>query len=276
MSKARLNYLELSRRPIYCLLFIAPFLIGYEIGVLFDKRTLLAERMLRDFLTLFGRKFNFLSGLFVLAVLIGWQIGSRQPWTVRPKVLGLMLAESAVLTLPLFLLHAVIPRNLSGPPPRPAPAAWVAPAEPATAGTVAANGAIGAAEAPRLAAEPGPAQGERFGRRLIREIVISLGAGPYEELIFRFFLVELLLWLMIKGVGTEERTAVVVAVLVSATLFAGYHYLPETGEPFTWGSFLFRTGAGIYFSLIFVARGYGIAAGCHTFYDILVDVARAW
>jgi hypothetical protein len=270
MSKARLNYLELSRRPIYCLLFIAPFLIGYEIGVLFDKRTLLAERMLRDFLTLFGRKFNFLSGLFVLAVLIGWQIGSRQPWTVRPKVLGLMLAESAVLTLPLFLLHAVIPRNLSAPPPRPAAAAWVAPAEPAP------GRSLCAAEAARLAAEPAPAQGERFGRRLIREIVISLGAGPYEELIFRLFLVELLLWLMIKGVRTEERTAVVVAVLVSATLFAGYHYLPETGEPFTWGSFLFRTGAGIYFSLIFVARGYGIAAGCHTFYDILVDVARAW
>ena len=76
------------------------------------------------------------------------------------------------------------------------------------------------------------------------------------------------------GVGSDERTATVVAVFVSATLFAGYHYLPGTAESFTWGSFLFRTGAGIYFSLVFVIRGFGIAAGCHTFYDILVDVVK--
>ena len=75
MAKPRESYLELSRRPVYCLIFLAPLLIGYEIGVLVDHRSLLAEQMLRDFLTLRGRTFNFLSGMFVLAVMVAWQIG---------------------------------------------------------------------------------------------------------------------------------------------------------------------------------------------------------
>jgi membrane protease YdiL (CAAX protease family) len=126
------------------------------------------------------------------------------------------------------------------------------------------------------ASPPAPRSADDGSRaaRLRRDIIISLGAGPYEELIFRLFLVEFLLWFMTGLLKVDRQAAVVTAVLLSATLFAGYHYLPGTGERFNWGSFLFRTGAGIYFSIIFVVRGYGLAAGCHTFYDVLVDLAR--
>ena len=47
-----------------------------------------------------------------------------------------------------------------------------------------------------------------------------------------------------------------------------YHYLgPET---FTWKTCLFRTLAGIYFGGIFICRGFGVTAGCHAIYDIMI------
>jgi hypothetical protein len=38
-------------------------------------------------------------------------------------------------------------------------------------------------------------------------------------------------------------------------------------------SFGFRVLAGVFFSLVFLRRGFGIAAGTHALYDILV---AAW
>jgi len=293
MAKPKaLPYLELSRRPVYCLVFLAPLIIGYEIGALTERRTLLAEQMLRDLLTLSGRSFNFLSGLFVLLVMVGWQIASRESWRVRMQVPALMFAESVMLTLPLFLLHAVLPAGLSAPSRKPAATACsnvstfpiVISAEPRTRlGDGPALPAGGCREGERspplklapLRSQVSPEPVDSAPRRLWRDVVISLGAGPYEELIFRLFLVELLLWGLTGPLKMDRQSATVIAVLISATLFAGYHYLPGTGEHFHWGSFLFRTGAGIYFSIVFVQRGYGVAAGCHTFYDVLVDLARA-
>lgn len=299
--RIRQNYLEQSRRPLYCLLFLAPLIIGYEIGVWNDNRALLAEQMLRGFLAPRG-SVSFLSGLFVLAVLIGWQIASGQSWTVRPAVLGVMFLEALALTLPLFVLYAILPARLSRPP-GPAAAAMTNDECRMTKevrsrndeGLVgdrhsefvilssfdgrhstfvsAAGGSQPAASEPRDPPPPREAAGERGRGGRLRDIAISLGAGPYEELIFRLFLVELLLWLMVGVLNVERQAAVITAVLISATLFAAYHYLPGTGERFNWGSFLFRTGAGIYFSIVFVVRGYGLAAGCHTFYDVLVDLA---
>jgi hypothetical protein len=268
MARIRQNYLEQSRRPIYCLLFLAPLIIAYEIGVWREDRALLAEQMLRGLLAPRGSA-GFLSGLFVLAVLVGRQIASGQDWKARPAVLGVMLLEAVALTLPLFALHAVVPSRSTGP----APAAHATTAvEPA-----AASPGVERAAPPSTAEPADPTPGgspEERRRRLVQNIVISLGAGPYEELIFRLFLVELLLWLMTGLLGMERQAAVITAVLISATLFAAYHYLPGTGERFHWGSFLFRTGAGVYFSIVFVVRGYGIAAACHSFYDVLVDLAR--
>ena len=42
------------------------------------------------------------------------------------------------------------------------------------------------------------------------------------------------------------------------------------GEAFTWFAFIFRWLAGVYFAWVFVVRGFGVAVGAHTAYDILV------
>ena len=57
-------------------------------------------------------------------------------------------------------------------------------------------------------------------------------------------------------------------VLISATLFSAYHYLGA--EPFQAGTFAFRLALGVYLAGIYVYRGFGIAVGAHTVYDLIV------
>ncbi len=62
------------------------------------------------------------------------------------------------------------------------------------------------------------------------------------------------------------------AALATSVLFAAAHYVGASGEPFRWFSFVFRFVAGMFFSVVFIYRGFGIAAGSHAAYDILVGL----
>jgi hypothetical protein len=58
-------------------------------------------------------------------------------------------------------------------------------------------------------------------------------------------------------------------VLISAISFSAYHYLSPS-EHYRTRTFVFRTVAGIYFGVVFITRGFGVTAGCHTAYDIMI------
>jgi membrane protease YdiL (CAAX protease family) len=60
------------------------------------------------------------------------------------------------------------------------------------------------------------------------------------------------------------------AVTASALLFALAHHAGSPPETFTWYAFIFRWMAGVFFAWVFVIRGFGIAVGTHTAYDLLV------
>ncbi len=101
---------------------------------------------------------------------------------------------------------------------------------------------------------------------------LSLGAGLYEELFFRVILVGALLWAFQKM--TEKNwIAYGAAVIIAALCFSAVHYTGEFGDPFTMGSFLFRFLFGLALNLIYVIRGFGMAAWTHAIYDILVIMA---
>jgi hypothetical protein len=104
-------------------------------------------------------------------------------------------------------------------------------------------------------------------------VVLSIGAGIYEELVFRLIAFTALHMLLVDVWKMEARRAYLVMVATSAVLFSLYHYLgPET---FHWQSFVFRTLAGIYFGALFLTRGFGVTAGAHTTYDILVAILQS-
>ena len=98
--------------------------------------------------------------------------------------------------------------------------------------------------------------------------VPCIGAGIYEELIFRLIVLNLLSFVLIDVLQLRKIWASAGIILASAVLFAAYHYLGS--ERFTPVTFVFRTIAGLYFAAIFLCRGYGITCGCHASYDFIV------
>lgn len=99
-------------------------------------------------------------------------------------------------------------------------------------------------------------------------IILSVGAGIYEELVFRLMALTLLHLLLIDLFAIRKPLAYLLMVVISSVAFSGYHYL--SAEPFVWQTFVFRTVAGLYFGAIFVFRGFGITAGSHAAYDVLI------
>jgi hypothetical protein len=125
--------------------------------------------------------------------------------------------------------------------------------------------------------------GETTSHSLMADIVTGVGAGIYEELIFRLVLICALMVLLQDVIGIDHKNAVILSVLISAALFSAHHHHIMyfnghlgRGAPFTWTEFVFRTAAGVYFAALFAIRGFGIAAGTHAFYDIIATIINAF
>lgn len=108
------------------------------------------------------------------------------------------------------------------------------------------------------------------GSRIIQQVVLSLGAGIYEELVFRV--------LLISGLGVvvkflfqwQDRTKDVAAILIAAAIFSLFHFTGDFADNPTIRLFLLRFLAGIALGTIYVWRGFGITAYAHGVYDIIV------
>jgi hypothetical protein len=99
------------------------------------------------------------------------------------------------------------------------------------------------------------------------QLVISLGAGIYEELLFRVLLVSGLTSLGL-ALGWRRPVAIGAALVLSALIFSGFHYVGPYGDTLTLASFTFRAVAGLLLSGLYVARGFGITAWTHALYDV--------
>ena len=72
----------------------------------------------------------------------------------------------------------------------------------------------------------------------------------------------------------SNLAGVTVAVIVSALLFALYHDLPNAGSLSAPTLFFFSI-AGIYLGILYVSRGFGIAAASHAAYDVVATTILA-
>ena len=115
-----------------------------------------------------------------------------------------------------------------------------------------------------------------WSTELGKNLLLSLGAGLYEELVFRLILIALLHMLLVDLLALPAHWGAALAVLLSATAFGLYHF-----DHFDllqwdlkqWRLMLFYTGAGVYFAAVYVLRGFGIVAACHAIYDVVVVTA---
>jgi hypothetical protein len=241
------DYWTQSRQPLASLAFVLPLLMAYEAGVLILGPQAVrngADVWLRQLLELVGFGQYFLLPVLTISILVAWHHTTRQPWRLGAGVFWGMAAESILLAFCLRLILELQGSLLQ-----------------AIAGSA---GGWGPAADVELSMS-GP----------LRGVVGYLGAGVYEELLFRLILLSILAW-SARRLGAASRPAMVAAVLVTSLSFAAAHYVGPYGEAIDWTcyafwfSLLFRFLAGVFFGVLFVSRGFGIAAGAHAGYDILV------
>jgi Type II CAAX prenyl endopeptidase Rce1-like len=117
-------------------------------------------------------------------------------------------------------------------------------------------------------------------------LVMSLGAGFYEELAFRAILfglgAKVLVWLfakqrvgLVNGAPSLSVTAIAIMVvwaLVCAGAFSAMHYIGALGEPFDIKSFVARAVLGLALTLVYSMRGFAAAVWTHALYDVWVLV----
>jgi membrane protease YdiL (CAAX protease family) len=104
-----------------------------------------------------------------------------------------------------------------------------------------------------------------------RQLIGYCGAGLYEELLFRLLLMPVLIWIC-ERLGASTIAACVWGVILSSVLFSAAHYVGPLGDTFALYSFTFRAVAGGFFAMLFIVRGFGIAAGTHFLYDLFISV----
>ena len=101
-------------------------------------------------------------------------------------------------------------------------------------------------------------------------LMVSLGAGIYEELLFRVLLVGALAAAARALLGWRPLTAGVAETFAGAAIFSAFHYLGPYADRWQLYSFAFRMVAGLFFSGLYLARGFGITAWTHALYDVLL------
>ncbi len=132
-----------------------------------------------------------------------------------------------------------------------------------------------------MLAATAPGQGTTEGRSLLADIVTGIGAGIYEELVFRLILICLLMLFFQDVLRLTRKNSIILSVLISAALFSAHHHVifveGQFGRTaaFDWTEFGFRTIAGVYFAILFAIRGFAITAGTHAFYDIIATIVNA-
>lgn len=104
--------------------------------------------------------------------------------------------------------------------------------------------------------------------------ILSLGAGLYEEIVFRLVGVGLTYWGLQKIGRLPSWANAAVAVFVSSVVFSAIHHIGALGDSFTVGVFMFRFFAGVLLAVIFYLRGFAVAVYTHAIYDIIVMVFK--
>ncbi|HET7550414.1 MAG TPA: CPBP family glutamic-type intramembrane protease, partial [Gemmatimonadaceae bacterium] len=104
----------------------------------------------------------------------------------------------------------------------------------------------------------------------LTRLMVSLGAGLYEELLFRVILVSALDWGGRRLLGWSPWAAGAGATLLGAAIFSAFHYVGPYGDAFQLQSFVFRMIGGVFFSGLYLLRGFGLDAWTHALYDVFI------
>jgi len=243
-------YLELSQKPLQILIFLLPLVALYEIGTWLyatgaaigapgnESITISAYKLLNDFFGAFGVGGLYLPGVALVTVLFFWHVLARDPWEVHLGVPLVMLIESFLLAMPILVLDQMINRLFAGD----------------------------SSAAMALLSGP-PLESLSWQARL----TLSVGAGLYEELVFRMIVIALVHMALVDLGKMKSGRGAIIALIVSAVAFTFYHDLHANGV-ISPRLIVFYFTSGLFFASVYVIRGFGVVVGAHAMYDAVVIV----
>jgi hypothetical protein len=230
------GYFKATHHPWPCLLFVGPLVVLYEGGILMLGGS--RPELLRN-----GADHWFrcaLEGVGIpafwwvppLVLLLGLFLWVWYSWEKRPRDLSNILSGVGLESVLFALGLWIISRGLL---------------------PILARLSVGSDDQP------------------LRHLLPLIGAGIYEEAMFRLVLFTLLLGAL-SWVGLPGWLSCSLAVILSAAMFSAAHHMGPYGQPYHDKLFFFRLVAGGYFALLFYLRGFAIAVGAHSLYNVMITV----
>ena len=108
------------------------------------------------------------------------------------------------------------------------------------------------------------------GKMILQQVTLAIGAGIYEEFLFRVLLIAGLTRLLGFIFLWKQLARKIVALIISGGIFSAFHFMGEYGDFFSMELFLLRFFAGIILGALYLFRGFGITAYTHSIYDLIV------
>jgi len=296
LNFAQDSYFERTSRPIYAIVFLLPFIVFYELGTILINTDVLNKTQVRvvafvwlqsfldEYVGLGSRLAWIAPPLVVVVILIALQLASRKRWDFGLRDIWPMAVECILLAVPLIVLSLFLnsPVEPQGDIGRFDSSVRRIQIESVPSCSSATASSLSSAVMETVNGGVNTVRNSTIGNKsLLANIVTGIGAGIYEELIFRLILICVLMLLFQDVLGLSRKSSIILSVLVSAALFSAHHHIVfvngqlSQSAAFNWTEFGFRTIAGVYLAVLFAIRGFGITAGTHAFYDIIATVINA-
>ncbi len=106
--------------------------------------------------------------------------------------------------------------------------------------------------------------------KILEQVVLSLGAGIYEEFVFRVVLITGFAKILGFIFQWNKMVRYISAIIIAGAIFSLFHFVGDYGDSFGMNIFLIRFAAGIILGVIYAFRGFGVAAYSHAIYDLQV------
>ena len=108
------------------------------------------------------------------------------------------------------------------------------------------------------------------GSMLVQQVTLAVGAGIYEEFLFRVMLIAGISVILGFIFQWSDKTRNWAAMVIAAGIFSSFHFIGEYGDFFSFNIFMIRFLAGIALGTLYFLRGFGITAWSHAIYDLIV------
>jgi len=225
-------YFQRSKNLANSFVFILPLLVLYELGIALQSSNIknTADIIIKTPLSLFGKNGSFIFNLLVIIFLLISIFYLEKERSFQIFIFFPMFIESLVYALCIGYILGFLVYKILFPYVLAAPLAMHA----------------------------------------WTSVLLSVGAGVYEEIVFRLLLISALYYICIHVLKTSRPFSAMISIALGALIFASMHYIGDTGNKFTYMNFTFRLLSGIILSTIFMFRGLGIAVYTHTIYDVFV------